>query len=158
MLGLEFILYSVSIMDFLSLWPINYDPWSYVISIILEYLDSHVVSTNFSIDIDILSLYCAISNHPVTGLIIAMNFRCRLMTWAPMRYTQSLFHGIYSDSLAGNLPYFLFDCFLHCQVSQLIPSFRTESLMSGQYKYWQIIAYILHIHVWRRYLWYQCNT
>ena len=38
-----------SIGMFLNSWPINYDPWSYVISISIGYLDRHLVSTNFEI-------------------------------------------------------------------------------------------------------------
>ena len=56
-LGLEVIPYSVLIRYFLNLWPINSDPWSYVIYIGLGYLDINVVSTNFAIDIALLSLY-----------------------------------------------------------------------------------------------------
>ena len=76
-LGLAVIPYSYSIRDFLNLGPINSDPWSYLISIGLGYLDSHVVSTKFVIDIALLSSYCAISNHPVTGSRIVTDFRCK---------------------------------------------------------------------------------
>ena len=70
----------------MSSWPLNSFPWSYVISIGLGYLDSHIVSTKFAIDIDILSSYCAILNHPVTGLIIVTAFRCKFyfLTFLPM--------------------------------------------------------------------------
>ena len=57
-LGLEVIPYSVSIRDFLNLRPINYDPWSSIISMDLGYMDSHTVSNKFTIDIDILSFTC----------------------------------------------------------------------------------------------------
>ena len=77
MIGLVVIMSPVSVRDFLNSRPINYDPWSYVIYIGLGYLDSHVVSTKFVIDITFLSLYCAISNHPVTISIIVTALRCK---------------------------------------------------------------------------------
>ena len=105
-LGLEVILYSVSIRDFMKLWLINYDPWSCMIYIGLEYLDIHVFSTKFAIYLSLLSLYCAISNPPVTWSIIVTDFKCKfpfclflLVTQGLIIYTQSLFHGIYSDNV-----------------------------------------------------------
>ena len=91
----------------------------YVISIGLGYLDSHVVSTKFAIVITLLSSYRTTSNHPVTVLISVTAFKLKL-SFLPFRHitlgtiisTQSLFHGISSASLAGNLPYFLFDRFV----------------------------------------------
>ena len=137
--GLEVIPYSVSIGGSLNSWQINFYPWSYEISLYLDYLDSHVFSTNFAIDIAILWLYCAISNHPVTGLIMVTAFRCKfyfcpflLMTQGLIIFTHSLFHGIFSDNLADNLPYFLFDCFVHLQVLRLVTSLRTEFIMPVQ--------------------------
>ena len=53
-LGLEVTSYYISIRDFLNSLPINSDPWSYVISIGIGYLDSHIVSTKFAIDIPLL--------------------------------------------------------------------------------------------------------
>ena len=47
------------------------------------------------------------------------------MMWVTIISTQSLLHGISSASLAGNLSYFLFDCFIHWQMSHfLLPSGR----------------------------------
>ena len=74
-LGLAVITYYVSIRDFMNSWPTNSFTWSYVISIGLGYLDSHVVSIKFTIYITLLSSYYAISNHPVTGSIIVSAFR-----------------------------------------------------------------------------------
>ena len=74
-LGLAVIPHSVSIIYFLNLWPINSDPWSYVISIGLWYLVSHVVSTKFVLDIALLSSYFGILNHPVTGFIMVTVFK-----------------------------------------------------------------------------------
>ena len=74
-LGLAVIPYYVSIRDFMNSWPINYDPWLYFIYIGLGYLDNHIVSTNFVIDTNPLSLYCSTSNYPVTGSIIVTAFR-----------------------------------------------------------------------------------
>ena len=126
MLALAVILYYVSIRDFLNPRQMNYDPWSYVISIGLGYL-CHILSSKFVIDIALLSLYYVISNHPVTGSIIIPNFRCKFyfciflpIIWDNIRSTNSLFHGISSANLAGNLPYFLFDNFVRWQVSQLV--------------------------------------
>ena len=58
-LGLVVILYSISIKYFLNSWPINYFPWSYVVSIGLGYLDVHLVSTKFATGIALL-LFCAL--------------------------------------------------------------------------------------------------
>ena len=48
------------------------------------------------------------------GSFIVMSFKFRFyifrflcITYKPIRYTQSLFHGIYSSFLSGNLPYFI---------------------------------------------------
>ena len=78
MLGLAVILSYLSIRDLLNSCPINSDPWSYVISIGLGYLDIHVVSTKFAIDIALLSLYSDISIHLVTGQIIITAFRFKV--------------------------------------------------------------------------------
>ena len=146
-------------------WKINHFPWSYTISFGLGYLVSHIVWTKFVIDIALLLLYYVVQNSPVTGSIIVMNFRFKfyfcsfiLVNKGPIRSTQSLFHGISSASFAGNLPYFLFGRFLRWQVSQLVTYFWTSFLIPGQYKCWWIIASIISIPVWIRYLWYQCNT
>ena len=48
-LGLAVISHYSSIRDFLKPWPINSVPWSYLVSIGLGYLDSHVVSNKFAI-------------------------------------------------------------------------------------------------------------
>ena len=48
-IDLETIPYYVSVRDVLNLQPIDSDPWSYVISIGIGYLYSHVVSTKFAI-------------------------------------------------------------------------------------------------------------
>ena len=101
-LGFAVILYYFSIRDFLKLWPINYDPWSYVISIGIWYLLNHVVSTKFMIDMTILSSYCVISNHHVTVFIVVTAFIFKfsfcsflLMALVPIIPTQCLFRGIY---------------------------------------------------------------
>ena len=90
-----------------------------MISVGLGYIVNHVVSTKFDIDITILSSYCSISDHPITGSIMVTAFRFEfylcpflLITYGPIIYTQSSLHGITSDSLAGNLPYFLFERFV----------------------------------------------
>ena len=96
-LGLSDIPYSVSISYFLNSLPIHFDLWSYMISVVIGYLDSHAVSTKFSVDIALLLLYCVILNHPVTGYIILTAFRYKfyfytfiLMTYGQFRFTQSL--------------------------------------------------------------------
>ena len=76
-LGLAVIPYSSSDRYFLNSRPINYFPWSYVIYISLGYLDRHIVSTKFAINISILSSYHITPNHPVTGSISVTNFRCK---------------------------------------------------------------------------------
>ena len=75
MLGLAVIPYYSSIRNFLNSRPMNSDAWSYVISIGLWYLVNHLVTTKFTIDIAILSSYCVILNHPVTGSIMVIDFR-----------------------------------------------------------------------------------
>ena len=55
--------------------PVSSNTWSYVISIGLGYLNIHVVSTKFAIDIAILSSYWVILNHTITGNIMVMAFR-----------------------------------------------------------------------------------
>ena len=75
MLGLAVIPYYYSINDLMNSQPINSDPWSHVIYVGLVYLVNHVFSTKFAIDIDLLSSYCVISNHPVTEFIMVMTFR-----------------------------------------------------------------------------------
>ena len=136
-----------------------------MISIGIGYIYSHVVSTKFAIDITLLSLYWVTSNHPVIGSIIVTDFKFRFyfclflhITQGPIVSTQSLFHGIYSASLSGNLSYFIFYPFLHWQVSKLVTSFWTEFIMTCKYRCWRVITSILYITGWRRYVWYQCNT
>ena len=99
-IGLAVILYSYSIKDFLSSWSINSFPWSWVFSIGLGYLESHVVSTKFAIYMALLSLYCAISNHHIIGSIIVTHFKSEfyLLPFLPMIQgtiisTQVLFHN-----------------------------------------------------------------
>ena len=56
------------------------------------------------------------------------------MMWGNIISTQSLFHGIYSSPLAGNLPYFIFDRFFTlASVKKIyfLPSFRMAFLMPG---------------------------
>ena len=98
---------------------ISSDPWSYMISSGLGYLINHVVSTKSATYIALLSQYLVIMNHPVTGSIMVTDFRFKfyfhpflLMTQGEIIFTHSLFHGIYLASLAGNLPYYLFGCFV----------------------------------------------
>ena len=74
-LGLSTIIYSSSIKGFLNSWPINYDPWWYVIFIGQGYLVNHVVSTNSAIDTISLLKYCVFSNHSVTVSIIVTYLR-----------------------------------------------------------------------------------
>ena len=94
------------------MWLSNSLPWPYAISTGHGYCTSHVVSTKFAFVIAFLSLYCFISNHPVTGSIIVTDFNIKgylpflRILLGPIRYTHSLFHGISSSSLADILPYF----------------------------------------------------
>ena len=163
-LGLANISYSISIWGYLNSWPINYNPWSYVISNGLGYLVKHLGYTKFISYIALLYLYCIISNHTVTGCIVVMTFRCKLYfftflctTYGPIRYTHSLFLSISSASLDGHIPYFIFDRFVYWQVSQLFTFWR-EYLMPVHYKCWQIVASVISIPGWSRYIWHQFNT
>ena len=146
------ILYYISISYFLNSWPINYYPWSYTISIGLGYLNSQIVSTEVIIDTALLLWYWYLSNHTVTGSIIATDFIFKFyfysflfVRWEPIRSPHSLLYGYFSASLARNLPCFLFDHFVHRQVSQLVDSFQTASIILGQYKCCQRIDSVLSI-------------
>ena len=75
------------------------------------YLVKHLVSTDFMVVIAHLSLYSAILNLPVTVQIIIMDLTFKFYFFpfirimeGPIISTQSLLNGIYSDTLAGNLP------------------------------------------------------
>ena len=121
----------------------NSDPWSYVIYIGRGYVVNHVVSTKLSIDITLLSSCCIILNHPVIGSILVTAFSFKfyvctflLMTCGAIISTQSFLCGVSSDYLADNLPYLIFDRFLHWQVLQLVTSFWMASLMPGRYTFW----------------------
>ena len=146
------ILYSILIGDFLNSLLMNSDPCSYMVSIDQVYLVNPLVSTEFVIDIIILSSYCVILNHLFTGSIIVKTFISTfslfnfiLMTCVKFRYTESLFHGIYSASLADNLPYFSSNLFVHCQVSQFFTSSQSAFIMLGLYKYLRFISSFLSI-------------
>ena len=65
----------------------------------------------------------------------------------PIISTQIFPRGISSASLDGNLPYFIFDRFVHWQVSPIFTYFWTVFLMIGNYKCWKIISSILSIPV-----------
>ena len=116
---------------FLNSLPINYYPWLYMISIGERFGMPHIYA-NFAMVIAILLSYCIITNHPVTGFIIVTVFSIRFflfpflgMVQGPIRSTQSLFRGIYSDKLSVNLP-FLYLTFLYvdkCHNSQLMFSY-----------------------------------
>ena len=67
-----------------------------------------------------------------------------------MRSTHSFLHGISSAILAGALPYFFTDRFVHWHMSHSVIYFSTSPLMSVQYIFWQIIALILTSTVLRR--------
>ena len=130
----------------------HYYTWSYVMSIGIGYLVNYVVSTKFAIIISLLSPYCVILNHLVTGSIMVMAMISKfsfchflLVTEGSIRYTQSLFRVISSASLSINLPYFILERFVRWKVSQLVISFWKEFLILGQYKCWQIMASVLSI-------------
>ena len=164
MIGLAVIQYSSSIRNFLNSWPINYDSWSYMISIGLGYPFNHIVYTKFTIDIALFSSYWVILNHLVTGSMTVTAFRITfhffpflLRTQGTIISTPSLFHFISSGYLADNLPHHLFHCCVRCKVSQLLTSFRTASLNPFQYKCWRISISVLSIPRRRIYVRYQCN-
>ena len=48
----------------------DYDPWSYMISVVQGYLVNHLVSTKFMTVIARLLLYCLILDHPIAGSIV----------------------------------------------------------------------------------------
>ena len=63
------------------------------------------------------------------GSIIVTNFKDRgsfpliRISLGPMQSTHSLFHGIYSDILAGTLPYFYIKRFIRWHMSHSVTSF-----------------------------------
>ena len=91
-LGLAVSPYSVSIMDFLNSWPINYDPWSYVISIFLGYPLNHIISTKFAIDVALLLSYCVISNRPVTVPIMVTGLGLSFLSFPLFLLHRGLLH------------------------------------------------------------------
>ena len=74
----------------------------------------------------------------------------------PMRSKNSLFHGVSSTNLAGNLPY-VFDLFLCWHVSHPVNYLWMDFIRPGKYKCWQIITSVLSSPGWRRYMWYHCT-
>ena len=75
---------------------------------------NHVDYTKFTIFISCLFPYYVILNNPVTGLIIIIDliFKIYGSPFLCMKHeriisTHSLFHGIYSSFLDGNLPFYL---------------------------------------------------
>ena len=135
-----------------------------MISIGHGYRTSHVVSTNFTVVIDLLSLYCVTSNHLVTGSIIVTDFKIRgslnflRILYRPMRSTHSLFHGVSFTILSGILPYFSVDYFVCWHVSHPVTYFCMASLIIGQYKFWRIITSVQSSPGQRRYVWYHFTT
>ena len=92
--GLVLIPYSFYIKLFLNSWPRNSHPQSYMIYTGHVYQTSHIVSTMFAIVIDFLSLYCATSNHLVTGCIILTTFKHRgsfYFLYYPIHFISSYF-------------------------------------------------------------------
>ena len=78
----------------------------------------YVVSTNFTMVNALFLSCCIIKKHPTMVLIIATYFIIRSlsftflhMTCGPITYTQSLFHGISSANVSGDLPYFYLTIF-----------------------------------------------
>ena len=71
---------------------------------------NRIVSTKFKIVIAHLSLYSVILHHPVTGSIIVTYLSFKkiflFMKYLPIKYSRSVFQGVSSASLAGNLSFF----------------------------------------------------
>ena len=135
-LVLSVILYYISISYFLNSWPINYYPWSYKMSIGLGYLNSQIVSTEVIIDTALLLWYWYLSNHTVTGSIIATDFifKCYFYSflfvrWEPIRSPHSLLYGYFSASLARNLPYILNEICLHWKMTHFFTSTQADFIM-----------------------------
>ena len=61
------------------------------------------------------------------NIIVYLPFLCIL--WGPLISKHSLFHGIYSASLAGILPYFLIDRFVRWHMSHSVTFLRTAPIM-----------------------------
>ena len=80
----------------------NSDPWSYMIYFGLGYLVKHVVSTKLSIDITILSSYCIILNHPVTGSVMLLDFKFKIL-FLSIYYYQVGNYNIYTEFVPWHL-------------------------------------------------------
>ena len=61
--------------------PMNYDTWSYIISIGQGYLVNYIVSTKFLIVTSYLSLYSVILDHPVTISSIVTDLRFKMYSF-----------------------------------------------------------------------------
>ena len=137
---LALISYSFLIGSFLNTWHKNSFPRLYVIIVGRGYLHNHVCYTMFDIVEACLSLYCTISNHPVSGSIIVKDFIMRGSSWPSLLIlyghiisTDNMSHGMASAYLAVNFPYLRF-CFLFFwQVLQTFMWVCISSLMWGWY-------------------------
>ena len=95
-------------------------------------------STRFDIIAACLSMYCTVSNHPVSGSIIVKDFSMGGLSWPsililyrPIISTNNLSHGMVSAFLAVNFTYLNF-CFLFLwQVLQTLMWACMSSLNSG---------------------------
>ena len=127
------------------------------------YQTSHLVSTKFAIVVDFLLLYFVISHHLVTGSIIVTSFNiiCYLHFIRIYRLLWDL-HIVYSAVfllLIYQAIYRLFSWPSLCwHTSHFVTSLRTVFLMPGQYKCWQIIAFVKSNLGWSRYVWYHLTT
>ena len=115
---MDLIPYYFNIQSFLNPLPIHSFPWLYVISGRRGYLHNHVCSTRFSIISACMSLYCTISNHPVSRPIIDQADSMSVSWWPFILiiyrliwYNVGLYRGMASASLACSFSYLRF-CFL----------------------------------------------
>ena len=104
--GLDIIPYSSSIRYFTNSLPINFGPWSYVISVSLGYIVNHVVSTNSAIDINHLFSHRVTSNHPVTWSIMVIDLELNFVFFSFFLWHGDLLylHIVYSV-VSSQLPY-----------------------------------------------------
>ena len=106
------------ILSFLNPLPMNSFPLLYIFIGVRGYLHNHVCSTRFYIISVCMSLYCTISNHPVSRSIIVKSYSMSASWWPflliiyrPIWSHHSLYCGMASASLGCSFPYLGF-CFL----------------------------------------------
>ena len=152
-LVLAVIPYYFSIKGFMNSLPIDYDLWSYMISVGLAYIFNHVVSTNFVIYTALLSSYCVILNHPVTGSIKVTAF---IFNFFSLSYYETGTYYIHADFVLWYLLSFLswyftiFYFWPFCTLENVTINYLLSDVFSNplQYKCLRIVTSVISIPGW----------